>query len=122
MVITNKKCEKVPLKITTNKGIDCIYKYDKGNWSNPTTNTIFVMPTSFDTSIQTQCNSKFDASVGTNDVASAKLYQSINHCGKTYGKDNDYSQSHETPKNHHHNHTMIVHPAFTWKIISFFSN
>ena len=78
------------------------------------------MPTRFDTSIQTQCNSKYDASVGTNDVASAKIYQSINHCGKTYGKDNDYSQSHETPKNHHHNHTMIVHPAFTWKIIYIF--
>ena len=50
------------------------------------------MPTRFDTSIQTQCNSIYDASVGTKDIASAKLYLSINHYGKTDGKDNNYSQ------------------------------
>ena len=76
----------------TSKGNDCIFKYDQGNSPNPSPNTAFVMPTRFDTSIQTQCNSIYDASVGTKDIASAKLYLSINHYGKTDGKDNNYSQ------------------------------
>ena len=84
-------CSKLPLKMITSKGIDCIYKYDEGNSPNPSPNTAFVMPTRFDTSIQTQCNINYDASVGTNDVAAAELYQIINHYGKTDYKDNDYS-------------------------------
>ena len=37
------------------------------------------------------------ASEGENDVASSGLDQSTNHHGNTYGKDNDNSQSYETP-------------------------
>ena len=60
-------------------------------------NTTFVLPPHFDTSIQTQLISDLDASVGANDVASARLYKINNHHGNIDYKDNDDSQSYETP-------------------------
>ena len=36
--------------------------------------------------------------MGKDDVASSGLDQSTNHHGNMYGKDNDYSQSYETPR------------------------
>ena len=52
----------------------------------------------FDTSIQTQCSSASDAYVVENYVAPYGLDQSTNHHGNTDGKDNDDSQSYETPR------------------------
>ena len=49
------------------------------------------------TYIQTQHNSFSGASVGAHDVASSGLYQSTNHRVNMDFKDNDDSQSFETP-------------------------
>ena len=84
--------------ITAGKGILRIYKYHQWNWLYKSPNTSFIMPPCFDTSIQTQCNSYFDAYVGANDVASYGLDKSNNHHGNTYRKDNDDSQSYKTPR------------------------
>ena len=79
------------------KGTSHIYKYDQRIWPYPSPNTNFVILSCFDTYIQTQRNSADDASVGANDVAPYVLDQSINHYGNMEGKDNDGSQSYETP-------------------------
>ena len=50
-------CLELPVKITIGKGIDRIEKHDQRNWPNPYTNTTFIIPPCFDTSIQTQINS-----------------------------------------------------------------
>ena len=63
---------------------------------NTDSNTTVVLPPRFDTSIQTQLRSDSDASVGENDVASARLYQRTNHHGNMDNKYNDDSQSYET--------------------------
>ena len=47
------------------------------------------MPPRFDTSIQTKHNSAYDASMGSNDIASSGLDQSTNHCGNTDVNDNN---------------------------------
>ena len=78
------------------KVIGCIYKYDQRNWPYPPPNTIFFIPPHFDTSIQNQRNSAYDASVVAKDVAPDRLYQRTNHRGNMNGKDNDDSQSYET--------------------------
>ena len=72
------------------------YIYDKLK-QNIDSNTTFVIPPRFDDYIQTERNSYSDATAGENDVASGGFYQSINHHSNTYGKDNDDSQSFETP-------------------------
>ena len=74
-----------------------IYKYDQRIWPYLSPNTTFIMPTFFDRYIQTQRNNAHDASVGGNDVASSGLDQSINHRVNMEGRDNDGSQSYETP-------------------------
>ena len=68
-----------------------IYKYDQRNFPYPYPNNNLVVPPCFDTYIQTQRNSAYDVSLGANDVASDELYQSLNHHGNVYGKDNDDS-------------------------------
>ena len=50
-----------------------------------------------DAYIQTQGNSDSYASPGANDVSSSGLYKRINHQCNTDIKNNDYSQSYETP-------------------------
>ena len=90
-------CLKLPVKITMGKGIGGIYKYEYQNCPYTYQKTTFVIPPRFDFSLHTQCISTYDASVGTNDVASSILDQNSNHHGNTDGKDNDYSQSYETP-------------------------
>ena len=60
-------------------------------------NTTFLIPSRFDLSIQTQCNSDSDDSAGANDVASAVLDKSTNHHGNNDVNDNEDSQSYETP-------------------------
>ena len=84
--------------ITMGKVIDRTYKYDQRNWPFPSPNTNFFIPPHSDTSRQTQPNSSSDSSVGAQDVASAGLYQSTNQHGNMDVKDNDYSQSFETPR------------------------
>ena len=124
----------LPVKIGMGKGIGSIYKYDEQNWSYPYPNNIFFIPPCFDTSIQTQCksasyafagendeesswlyasiqtqrNSALYESVGANDVSSYGLYQSTNHHCNMYGKNNDDSQSYETP----HKTTCCSHYFF----------
>ena len=88
----------VLLKITTGKGISCIYKYDQQNWPYTYINTNFVIPKRSDISIKTQCNSASDASVDAHDGSSAELYQSTNHLCNTDVNNNDDSQSFETPR------------------------
>ena len=80
------------------KGISRIYKYNQRIFPYTSPNTTFFIPPGFGTSIQTQCNSYYDASVGANDLVPAVLDQSTNHHGNMYGKDNDDSQSYETPR------------------------
>ena len=80
------------------KTIVRIYKYDQRNWTYPYSNTTFSIPTCYGTSIQTQSNSYYDTSVGANDVASFLLDQSTNHHINTDVKNNDDSQSFETPR------------------------
>ena len=84
-------CSKLPVKSTTGKGTGRIYKYDQRNWPYPSLNTTFFIPPCFDTSIQTQFNSAYNASMGEIDVASSRIYQSTNHHANMDGKDNDYS-------------------------------
>ena len=84
--------------ITMGKWIRRIYKYDQRNCPKSYSNINFVVPPSFDTSIQTQYNSASDSSMVENDVASDGLYQSINHHGNKDVKDNDNSQPFETPR------------------------
>ena len=57
----------------------------------------FFIPKCSDTSIKTQRNSTSDASVVAHDVASGGLDQITNH-RDTDVKENDYSQSFETPR------------------------
>ena len=73
------------------------YSYNRLN-ENTYSNTTFVIRPYFVTSIQTQRNTASDASAGENYVASSELYQSTNHRGNTNGKNNDDSQSYETPQ------------------------
>ena len=80
------------------KVIARIYKYDHRNWPYPSQDTTFVIPQWSDTSIQTQRNSASDVPVGAHYISSSVLYQSTNHHGNTDVKDNDDSQSFETPK------------------------
>ena len=61
-------------------------------------NITFVIPPHFDTCIQTQRNSDFYAYVGENYVASVGLYTRTDHHGNMDGKDDDDSQSLETPQ------------------------
>ena len=56
------------------KGTVRIYKYDQQKRPYPYPNTVFVIPPCFDTSLQTQLNISYDASMGENDLASAILY------------------------------------------------
>ena len=89
------------------------------------------LTTIFDNYIQTQCNSDSDASAVENDVASSGLDQIMNHNCNTDIRNNDDSQSYETPwktnpfllfwwYNLHHKHTIIFQTASTWKIIYIF--
>ena len=55
------------------------------------------MPPCFDTSIQTQRNSYFDAYVGANYVASYGLDQSTKHNCSTGRNNNDNSKAYDTP-------------------------
>ena len=80
------------------KGILRIYKYYQRNLPYPSPNTTFVIPQSSETSIQTQCNSASDASVGAHDLASARLYQCTNHHGNTDVNNNGDLRSFETPR------------------------
>ena len=89
---------KSPVGITTGKETCRIYKYNQQNWPYSSPNTTFIIPPCFDTYIQTQRNSASYASVGLNDVSSSGLDQCTNHRGNKYGKDNDDSQSYETPR------------------------
>ena len=90
-------CSELPVKITISKGIGRIYKYYQRNCPYIYSNTNFIVPPPFDTYIQTQCNSAYDASMGANDVSSAVLDQITNHRANTDSKDNDDSQSYEAP-------------------------
>ena len=82
-------CSELPVEINMGGIIAHIYKYDQQNWPYPYPNTTFSMPPRFDTSIQTQRNIAYDASVGENYVASSGLYQSTNHHGNRDVNDND---------------------------------
>ena len=126
-------CLKWSVEITTVKAIDLIYKYDQRSWPYPSPNTTFVVPPCSDTSIQNQDKSDYDASMGENDVACARLHRNTNHDGNTDGKNNDALQSYETPcrgipfflfwwYNYQHNHTTISQTASTRKRTSRFSN
>ena len=53
------------------KGIERIYKYDQQNWPYPSPNTTFAISPRFHTSITTQRNSAYDASMDENGEASA---------------------------------------------------
>ena len=88
----------LPVKINLGKGIGCILKYDQWNWLYQYPNITFIILPRFDIYIQIKCNSASDASVGANDVSSYRLYQSTNHHGNMYDKDNDDSQSYEIPR------------------------
>ena len=66
-------CLKLPVKITMGKGIVRIYKYDQQKCPCPSTNKTSVIPSRFDTSIKTQCNSDSDAYMSENDVAPSRL-------------------------------------------------
>ena len=92
MVLSQMICSKLPVEITTDKGIVRIYKYDQNNCPDPSPNTIFFIPQFFDDSIQIQHNIDYDASTGGNYVASAGLDQINDYCGDIDGKDNDDSQ------------------------------
>ena len=76
-------------KVTTDKGIGCIYKCDQQNWPYPSPNTPFFITQHYYTYIQTQINSAYDDSVGAHYVASSGLYQSTNHHGNRDVNDND---------------------------------
>ena len=80
------------------KVIGRIYEYYQRNWPYPSQNTSFFIPPHFDVNIPTQCNSASDTSVDKNDVASSVLDKSTNHHGNADDKDNDDSQSYETPQ------------------------
>ena len=69
-----------------------IYKYEQRNWPYPCPNTTFEIQQRSETSIQTKCNSAYDASVGAHDEEQAGLYQGTNHHGNTYARINDDSQ------------------------------
>ena len=83
------------------KLISSIYKYDKLNWTYPSTNTTFFIPQHSETYIQTQLTSAYYASVGAHALTSSELYQITNNHGNTDVKDNYDSQSFETPKKNH---------------------
>ena len=74
------------------KGIVFIYKYYQKNCPYPSPNTKFFIPQSSDTTIQTQHNLEYDASMGVHSLVSAELDQSTNHNGNTDVNDNYNSQ------------------------------
>ena len=85
-------------EIIIGKGIIHIYKYDQRNWPYPPPTTNFIVPKRSGTSIQTQCNSVYDAYVGAHDASSSGLNQSTNLHGNIDVKDNDDSRSFDTPR------------------------
>ena len=65
---------------------------------NTDSNTTVVLPPHFDAYIQTKSNSASYDSTDANDAASSGVDQIPNHHVKTDGKDNDDSQSYDTPR------------------------
>ena len=86
------------LEINMGKVIGLVFKYNQINWPYLYPDTTFFIPQCSGISIQTQRKSVSGACVGAHDVKSAILDQSTNHHGNTYVKDNDYSQTFETPR------------------------
>ena len=78
-------------------------KCDQKNWSYTSPNTIIIIPPIFYNSIKNQHNSDYNASVGENDLRSARLDKNNNYHVHTDVNDNADSQSHNPPwKNNFH--------------------
>ena len=84
--------------IITGRGIRRIYKYDQRNLPYPYPSTTFVIPPCFDTYMQNQRNSAYDASTGANDEATYLLDQRTNHHVHTDFNKNGDSQSLVKPR------------------------
>ena len=79
-------------RITTGKGISCVYKYDHRNRPYLSQKQTLVIPQHSETYIQTQQTSASDASVGAHALTSSGLDQSTNHHGNTDVNNNCDSQ------------------------------